>query len=365
MGSVGNPSSLHGAGRAARRVVEESREMLAAATGARPSDVVWTSGGTEANNLVIKGITWARAQEDYARKRIIVSAIEHQSVLDPTYWLAEHGGNEVVLIPVDSRGQLDLDALSEAIADCPASVALVSVMAANNETGTLAPIKEVVSIAHRHGIPVHCDAVQALGQVPLDFAEWGVDALSITAHKVGGPVGTGALLARRETKLVPVMHGGGQERSVRSGTIDAVGVAGFAHAAAAVTADVPAYQQQLAALRHKLVAACHLAAPDCQVVGPDVESQRLPGIVSAYFPGCGGEVLTMVLDAAGIATSTGSACHAGVAQASHVLLALGMGEEEAKQVVRFSLGHTSANEDIAELARVLPEAVARSRKAST
>jgi len=207
---VGNASSLHAAGRAARRTVEESREALAAALSARPSDIVFTSGGTEADNLAVKGLYWARRAADPARRRVLVSAVEHHAILDPALWLAEHEGAELVLLPVDRDGVLDLQALHDELEAHGDTVALISVMWANNEVGAVQPVAEVVAAARRHGIPVHADAVQAVGQLPVDFAASGLDAMTVTGHKVGGPVGAGALLARRGLALVPVQHGGGQ-----------------------------------------------------------------------------------------------------------------------------------------------------------
>ena len=212
---TGNPSSLHASGRAARRVVEEARERFAAALGARPSEVLWTSGGTEADNLAIKGLFWARRTQDPARRRILVSAVEHHAVLDPAFWMAEHAGAELVLLPVDADGVLDVDALRAELEANGENAALVSVMWANNEVGALQPLDDVVALARRYGVPVHADAVQAVGQVPVDFAASGLDAMTVSAHKLGGPGGTGALLARRGLELTPVLHGGGQERGVR------------------------------------------------------------------------------------------------------------------------------------------------------
>ncbi|WP_019137838.1 cysteine desulfurase family protein, partial [Cellulomonas massiliensis] len=231
LAAAGNPSSLHASGRAARRVVEESRERLAAVLGARPSEVVWTSGGTEADNLAVKGLAWARRAEDPRRDVVLVSAVEHHAVLDPAAWLGAHDGALVVHLPVDDEGTVRLDALADALDTYGPRVALVSVMLANNEVGTLQPVPDVVALAHARGVPVHSDAVQALGQVPVRFDALGVDALTVTSHKIGGPGGVGALVVGRSTALEPVLHGGGQERGVRSGTLDAALVRGFAVAA--------------------------------------------------------------------------------------------------------------------------------------
>lgn len=359
---LGNASSLHGSGRAARRVTEESRETVAAVLNARPSEVVFTSGGTESDNLAIKGFYWARRGADPRRTRILSTAIEHHAVLDPLDWLATDSGAEVELLPVDSNGRLDIDALRTAVDRDPDSVALITVMWANNEVGTLQPVDEVVSVAARHGIPVHTDAVQAMGQVPLDFAASGVDALTVTGHKIGGPFGVGALLLRREVELVALLHGGGQERDVRSGTIDAPAIVGFACAAEVAVKGQPQRAPGLAALRDELVEGILDVIPDAQLNGAP-GAGRLPGNAHLSFPGCEGDSLLMLLDAQGIECSTGSACSAGVPQASHVLLAMGKGESLARGSLRFSLGHTTTRADVVRVVAAIGPAVQRARAA--
>ena len=360
---TGNPSSLHASGRAARRVVEESRESLAAALGARPSDVLWTSGGTEADNLAVKGLFWARRREDADRRRILVSAVEHHAVLDPAFWMAEHAGAELVLLPVDRDGVLEVEALREELEAHGDQAALLSVMWANNEVGALQPLDAVVSLARRFGVPVHADAVQAVGQVPVDFAASGLDALTVSGHKVGGPGGTGALIARRGLELMPVQHGGGQERGVRSGTLDAALLASFAAAVdqAVATRDVTA--PRVAALRDQLVAGVLEVAPDAVLRGPADTARRLPFNAHFTFPGCEGDSLLYLLDSAGVEASTGSACQAGVPRPSHVLLAMGVDEHDARGALRFSLGHTSSADDVAALLEALPAVVDRARAA--
>lgn len=359
---LGNASSLHGSGRAARRVVEESREAIAAALGSRPSEVVFTSGGTEADNLAIKGFFWSRRQADPRRTRILTSAIEHHAVLDPLQWLAGHEGAEVELMPVARDGRLDVEALRMTIERSPESVALVSVMWANNEVGTVQPIDEVVALASSHCIPVHSDAVQALGQVPLDFASDGLDAMTITGHKVGGPFGVGALLLRREADLVALLHGGGQERDVRSGTLDAPAIVGFALATELAVKSQPSRAVETAELRDGLIAGVLAVVPDAQLNGPPGDG-RLPGNAHFTFPGCEGDSLLMLLDAQGIECSTGSACSAGVSQASHVLLAMGRDDATARASLRFSLGHTSTTVDVERLVTAIGPAVQRARAA--
>jgi len=360
----GNASSLHGSGRAARKVVEESRETIAAALNSRPSEVVFTSGGTESNNLALKGFAWARRAEDPRRVRVVTSAVEHHATLDPLHWLAAAEGFEVELIDVDRDGVLDTDALHEAIAHDPASVAVVSIMWANNEVGTLQPIERVVELCAPHGIPVHTDAVQALGQVPLDFAASGVDAMTVTGHKIGGPFGVGALLLKRDADLVPLLHGGGQEREVRSGTIDSPAIAGFAVAAELAVKGQAERALSLASLRDRLIEGIVSVVPEAQLNGRPGED-RLPGNAHLSFPGCEGDSLLMLLDAQRIECSTGSACSAGVPQASHVLLAMGRDETTARASLRFSLGHTSTTADVDRVLEAIAPAVQRARAAGT
>ncbi len=361
LADVGNASSLHASGRRARRVVEESRETIARVLGCRPGEVVFTSGGTEGDNLAVKGLYWSRRAADSPRRRILVSAVEHHAVLDPLHWLAEHEDADLELLPVDKNGRLDVGALAASIARDPASVALVSVMWANNEVGTVQPIAEVVTIAAEHGIPVHSDAVQALGAVPVEFAASGVDAMTISGHKVGGPHGVGALVVRREIELTALVHGGGQERDVRSGTLDVPAVAGFAAAVEIAVKEQADNAARLTALRERLVDAVRREVPDAVLNGDPVD--RLPGNVHFSFPGCEGDSLLMLLDARGIECSTGSACSAGVPQPSHVLLAMGRDPDTARSSLRFSLGHTSARADIDAVVEALGPCVERARAA--
>ncbi|MDR2723061.1 MAG: cysteine desulfurase [Cellulomonadaceae bacterium] len=365
----GNPSSLHTSGRAARRVVEESRETIASVLGARPSEVVFTSGGTEADNLAIKGIFWGRRAQDARRTRVLVSAIEHHAVLDPAFWLAEHAGAEIVLLPVDGDGFIDLDAVRDELEaglldDGGQATALVSVMWANNEVGTIQPIHEVVRLAHRYGVPVHTDAVQAVGQIPVDFAACGADAMTVTAHKCGGPIGVGALIATRDLAIQAVQHGGGQERGVRSGTLDAPGIRSFAVAVADAVGALDDRAAHLAALRDNLVARVRAAIPDAVLRGPDPAGLlRLPANAHFTFPGCEGDSLLYLLDSHGVEASTGSACQAGVPRPSHVLLAMGVDESDARGALRFSLGPATSQSDIDALIDVLPAVVDRAQLA--
>src|SRR4051794_3229818 len=263
----GNASSLHAAGRRARRVVEESRETLAAALGARPSEIVFTSGGTESDNLAIKGLFWARRQPDSRRVRVLLSAIEHHAVLDSALWLTEHDDATITWLPVDDGGRLTPDVLRAAIAENPDDVALVSVMWANNEVGTVQPIEELTSVADQYGVPIHTDAVQAVGQLPVDFAAAGVDAMTVTGHKFGGPLGAGVLLLGRDVECTPVLHGGGQERDVRSGTLDVAAIAGLAVAAEVAVKEQPNRAERLRALRDELVQRMQAEVPDAVLNG--------------------------------------------------------------------------------------------------
>ena len=361
LGGIGNPNSLHASGRAARRLVEESREAIAQGVGCRPSEVIFTSGGTESDNLALKGLFWARRGEDSRRVRILTTAVEHHAVLDPLEWLDHHEGALVEMLPVDRHGRLEISALRESLARDPESVALISVMWANNEVGTVQPIDEVVALAAEYGVPVHSDAVQAVGSLPLDFAASGVDALSLTGHKCGGPFGTGALIVRRELKLTPLIHGGGQEREIRSGTLDTPAIAAFAAAVSYSTEHQPTSATRVATLRDDLIRRIIEVVPDAISNGDP--SERLPGVAHLKFPGCEGDSLLMLLDARGIECSTGSACSAGVPQPSHVLLAMGCSEEFARSSLRFSLGHTSTASDVDALLDVIGPVVERARSA--
>lgn len=359
---TGNPSSLHGAGRRARRAVEDARETLAAAAGAHPSEVIFTSGGTEADNLAVKGLFWARHDENPRRIRILCSAVEHHAVMDTVEWLERHEGAEAVWLPVDADGAVQLDAVQRELERDPDSVALVTVMWANNEVGTIQPVAKIVELASRYGIPVHSDAVQAFGSVPVDFRSSGLAAMSVSGHKLGGPVGVGALFLGRAIKLTPVQHGGGQERDVRSGTLDTPAIAAFAAAAEAATANLATEAERISRLRDRLIAGVREAVPDAVLRGAPGDG-RLPGNAHFTFPGCEGDSLLFLLDLAGVESSTGSACTAGVPRPSHVLLAMGLDEDTARGAQRFTLGHSSTDADVDALLKALPEACSRARQA--
>ncbi len=352
---VGNPSSLHAAGRASRRVVEEARESIADDLRVRPSEVIFTSGGTEADNLAVKGLAWAHPD----RPRILCSAIEHHAVLDPVVWLGEQG-HEIDWLPVDSFGRVDPDVVKARLGD---DVALCTVMWANNEVGTVQPIAEIAAACAEAGVPFHTDAVQALGQLPIDGSLPGLTSMALSGHKVGAPVGTGALILRRDARVVPVVHGGGQEREVRSGTLDAAGVAAFGVAVHHAVEAQAAHAARLVALRQDLIDGIMRLAPDAIVNGDPVE--RLPANVHVSFPGCEGDTLLMLLDAAGVECSTGSACTAGVPEPSHVLEAMGVDPGLARGSLRFSLGCSSTSDDVDRVIEVLPAALERASRAAT
>ena len=363
----GNPSSLHTSGRAARAVVEESREQIAGALGARPSEVVFTSGGTEADNLAVKG-TYAARLRSVGASRLVVSGIEHHAVLDPAQHLVRRQAAEVTWLEPDRCGHVSVEDLREALGrEGAGDASLVSVMWANNEVGTVQPVAELAAVAKQAGVPFHTDAVQAVGQLPVDFTASGADLMSVSAHKVGGPVGVGALLARRDAKLVPLVHGGGQERQVRSGTLDAAGIRAFAVALTEAVAERESAATRLTALRDFLIEGAlgldlGITVSGCWTAGD--ATGRLPGNAHLLVPGCEGDSLLYLLDAAGVECSTGSACQAGVPQPSHVLLAMGYSEVEARGALRLSLGHTSTDADVAAFLAALPGVVERARRAS-
>ena len=372
LGVVGNPASIHSAGQEAKRLLEESREQVAATLGADPIEVVFTGSGTEAVNLAIKGLWWQR-QSDAARPRILVPGGEHHATLDTVEWLAAHEGAVVEELPVDGFGRMRLDALAAALGRDPASVALVSMLWANNEVGTIQPVAEVARLAAQAGVPLHVDAIAAYGQLPIDVHAvraatgagpgTGLVALSVSAHKIGGPVGIGALVLDRSARIEPLLHGGGQQRRVRSGTQDVAAAVGFAVAASAVHDRLDDDAARMSALRDRLVAGVREAVPGARLSGDPDPAGRLPGNAHFSFPGCEGDSLLFLLDAAGVAVSTGSACQAGVPEPSHVLMAMGRTEEDARGALRITLGHGSTGADVDAFLAALPAAYERASRA--
>ena len=364
LGVVGNPASIHSQGQNAKRMLEEAREQVAASVGADSVEVTFTGGGTEAVNLGIKGLWWARVStpstsSGTARRRILVPMGEHHATIDAIEWLEKHEGAVIDWIPIDELGRIDLGYLEKALGD---DVALVTVLSANNEVGTLQPVREIAALAAAHGVPVHVDAIAEYGYVPIDFHALGVAALSISAHKIGGPVGVGALVIARSTTIVPLLHGGNQQRA-RSGTQDVAGAVAFGLAATQATSALDEHAAYLRDLRDRLVAGIRSAVPSAVLRGDPSADGRLPGNAHFTFPGCEGDSLLFLLDVAGFSVSTGSACQAGVPEASHVLTAMGLSEADARGALRMTLGsHTTADE-VDALVAALPAAVDRASRA--
>ncbi len=350
---VGNASSLHAQGRLVRREVEESRELIASALGASPSEIIFCGSGTEANNLAIKGTFWSSG-----KKTIVISAIEHHAVLDPVEWLVEHDGARLITVPVNSDGVINLDAL-RTIVNENSDIALIAVMHSNNELGTIQPIAEVVKIAG--SIPVHTDAVQSFGKVDFNFADLGVTSATVSAHKLGGPLGIAALVLKHGLDITPILHGGGQERDIRSSTLNAPGIVSFAAAVKDAVEHSAKRYKKMRNLRTELIEIIKKAVPDI-IVNGDVQPS-LPGIANITFPGAQAESLLVLLDQAGICASQGSACSAGVMRPSHVILALGKSEDIADSTLRFSIGPTTKHSDIEHVGNVIGEVVAKARAA--
>ena len=350
---LGNPSSLHTHGRATRKALEDAREAIAQQVSCLPSEVIFTASGTEANNIALKGLWWnGKAQ---GKKVVVISAVEHHAILDPAHWLETHEGAEVIQVPVDVHGVINLDFLKDLITKRSEEIAVISIMHSNNETGVIQPIQEVVAMARK--IPVHTDAVQSFKKIPLSYKDLGVTALTLSAHKVGGPLGIGALILRRAYEIPALLHGGGQEREIRSGTLNAPSIVAFS---AAATEKYPSNEVQ--ALRDNFIKAIHQEIPDAYVNGE--ASQRLPGIVNVTFPGTQSDTLLLLLDNAHVSASTGSACSAGVHEASHVLLAMGHTEATAQSSLRFSFGAASTQADVDFVMSVLPDVISTGRAAN-
>lgn len=358
---LGNPSSLHGYGREVRKSVEEAREKIASLVGCEASEVVFTGSGTEANNLAIKGIFWKRRSEDEKRRVIITTAFEHHAILDPVHWLAEVEGAEVIEIPVTRDGYINIEFFRSAIENRSNEIALVSVIHANNEIGTIQPIAEIVKIAENFSIPVHTDAIQSFGKIPFSFSELGLFAMTISAHKLGGPVGVGALILKRGVDVTPLLHGGGQERDIRSGTINAASIVAFASAAQTAVRNREKNALYVSSLRDALKETIKADVPDAIFNTSDGEC--LPGILNVRFPNTESDSLLLLFDGEGIACSTGSACSAGVQQPSHVLLAMGLSEKEARSSLRFSLGPENSRSDIDYFHTCIKRVIERARAA--
>ncbi len=354
LGIVGNPSSIHSQGQNARRMLEEARERVAESLGCDPIEVVFTSGGTEAVNLAVKGLFWARNATG-TRPRIVVPRGEHHATIDTVEWLERHEGAIVDWVPIDDLGRVRVDALARVLEERD-DIALVTLLWANNEVGTVQPVAEVASLAARYGVPVHADAISAYRHLPIDFAATGLAALSVSAHKVGGPPGIGALVLDRSAVVVPLIHGGGQQRDVRSGTQDVPAAISFG-----VATQHP--MSSLAPLRDRLVAGVREAVPSAVLRGDTDPVARLDNNAHFTFPGCEGDSLLFLLDAAGISVSTGSACRAGIPEASHVLLGMGLSESDARGALRVTVGHSTTDAEVDAFLRALPNAVDRASRA--
>ena len=355
---LGNASSLHSAGRSVRKDLESAREEIAKAIDCAPSEVIFTATGTEANNLAIKGLYWKAAKSN--RNVIITSTFEHHAVMDPIAWLAEHENAQIVNINVDRNGFILMDELAQAIKDHQDKVAFISIMHSNNEVGTIQDVAKIVKIAG--DIPVHADCVQSFGKVALSFKDLGLTAATISAHKVGGPLGVAALILKRGLDIEPILHGGGQERDIRSGTFNAPSIVSFAAAATESVAAIADRDKKVRALKSELIQTVKKNVSDAWVNGD--QTNCLPGITSITFPKTDSEGLLLLLDSEGIACSTGSACSAGVQRPSHVLLAMGLTEDETTSTLRFSVSHSNTVTEIAKLGSVIASVVARSRAAS-
>lgn len=360
---TGNPSSVHSAGQQARAILEDSRDRVAAALGCHRSEVIFTSGGTESNNQAIKGIYWQRHQADPALDLIISAATEHHALIDPIEWLEKHQSARVHWLKVQESGLFDLAELERVLDSERGRVAMISLMWANNETGVVNDIKSICEIAAMHGVPVHSDAVATVGHLAIDFAGSGLTAMSVSGHKVGAPIGVGALIVARSAKPESLLHGGGQERGLRSGTMNFHLAASFAAALTEATAELDVREERLAALRDRLQRELLALVPNAIVT--NAAAPRLPDNLHIIFPDLLGDTLLFTLDSEGVQVSTGSACQAGVVGPSHVVLNMGYPEQLAKGCIRISLGHTTTTDDIEHLLRVFPTAYERAKKAST
>jgi len=360
LAKLGNPSSLHTYGRDARKDLEGAREEIAVALDCHPSEIIFTASGTEANNTALKGLYWKG--QAVGRNIVVISSIEHHAILDPAQWLKDHEGAEVIELGVDRNGVVHLGELEELTSKRADEIAVISIMSSNNETGVIQPIDKVVELARAASIPVHSDAVQSFGKMPLSFNQLGLTAMSVSAHKLGGPIGVGALVLRKGYDVPALLHGGGQERDIRSGTFNAPAIMAFAAAVKEAFLEFAERNARVRLLREKLEGGIFKCVPDAYVNGAKVE--RLPGIINVTIPGTESDTLLLLLDNEGIACSTGSACTAGVQRPSHVLLAMGHTERTARSSIRFSIGATSTEFDIEQALLSLPRVMERARMAN-
>jgi cysteine desulfurase len=353
--AFGNPSSSHRFGRTARAGLEAARREVAKAVGAEPNQVIFTSGGTEADNLGIVGAALA-ARDRGGAMCAVVSAIEHKAILAAAHAVCHLGGQEVVL-PVDAEGRVDLDALDAALAGRPA---VVSIMWVNNEVGVVQPVREIADRCCAAGVAYHTDAVQAFGKVPFDLAAVSCTLATISGHKIGAPKGIGALIVRDRKAIEAIIHGGGQQYGLRPGTENVAGAVALGRAAALASAEQASEAERLRTLRDDLAARLRQAVPDLVVHGAGAE--RAPHVLNIAVPGADSEALLMHLDLAGVAASGGSACSTGAVEPSHVLVAMRVPQELALGAIRLSLGHGSSAEDVARAVEVMPGVVAKVRR---
>lgn len=372
MATVGNPASIHGPGQQARRMLEEAREDVAATLGCDPIELVFTSGGTESINLAVKGLFWSR-QLERRRPGVLAPMGEHHATLDTIEWLERHEGATPFWIPLDALGRLSLEEATDRFTHDGPDIAVATALWANNEVGTLQPMTDLAVLAAQAGVPFHVDAVSAYGHLPIDLAgtreasgstgAGGLVALSVSAHKIGGPVGIGALVVSRSAVVEPLQHGGGQQRGLRSGTQDVAAAVGFAVAARAMAAERTAERGRLTRLRDRLITGVRAIVPEAELSG-DPED-RLDSNVHFVFPGAQGDSMLFLLDLAGVAVSTGSACQAGVPEPSHVLLAMGRDEGVARTALRITLGRTTTDADVDRFLEALPQAYAQASRAGS
>lgn len=356
---IGNPSSIHGYGQSARQMVEEAREAIALAVNADRNEVIFTSGGTEANNLAIKGLFWQRNEPNANRKKIVSAYTEHHAVIDVIEWLETHDGAEPVWVPVADDGEVDFAWYRDYLAENASEIALVTFMLANNETGIITDLKKFTSEAKKYSIPSHTDAVAAFCHLPIDFSDLALSTMAISAHKVGGPVGVGALLVSRSTKITSLIQGGGQERGIRSGTLNAAGVKAFSYATEKARSSMKRHNEYTQNLIEQIKNSVLANIP-----GAKFSRGSQPGLshnAHFTFDGAKSDSLLFLLDQADIAASAGSACQAGVARPSHVLLAMGRTEAEANGTLRFTVGEATTQADVDRLLEILPGLVATAR----
>lgn len=355
-----NPSSVHSLGQHTRNLLEDARDSIARSLGCNRSEVIFNSGGTESDNQAIKGLFWER-NKTTARKVVISSRAEHHAVLDTVEWLEKHEGAEIVWIDVDSLGQIDLKQLADEVHLRQDEIALISLMWVNNETGVITDIPRVCSMASQHGIPVHSDAIAAAGHMPISFKDSGLAAMTVSGHKLGAPIGVAVLIVGRSVKLESLVHGGGQERALRSGTMNYPMAMAMAAALEEASSELDWREKQLGELRDYLEAEVKRLIPEVEITVAG--GNRLPDNSHMIFPGCQGDSLLFLLDIAGVEVSTGSACQAGVIGPSHVLVAMGKTEEEANGCLRITLGYNSTKEDVDKFLQAISEAYAGAKRA--